>query len=150
MGENGLPIMQNGIVVREYPDFYWQVTANPTLGAETFFNVEARGDEYTLEEDEQIQDLALIRRQVGDEAQNQYTLVSAVYDNFLLQNPEGGEEPVVVAEQAQALLGPQGTIFTFGLQGDAPVDPEEVFALQVVHEAPQGAVRLTFTSTGTV
>ncbi len=125
-GELGLPITRaDGVTtIDETGLFYWLVTSNPSLGQSTRFNVEARYDGFELVTATTndgtptlVSDLTLIRRQFGDEMTNPYTLVSETYDSFLLQDPDNASdnEPVVIAADAQAFLGPQGTIFTYGL-----------------------------------
>ncbi|WP_420455420.1 T9SS type A sorting domain-containing protein [Rubrivirga sp.] len=122
-GTLGLPITRaNGTTMISEPgNFYWLVTSNPSLGQSTRFNVEARYDGFELESatnDETptaISELTLIRRQFGDEMTNPFTLVSETYDSFLLQDDGDDRDPVVIAANAQAFLGPQGTIFTYGL-----------------------------------
>ncbi len=140
-GRNGLPLpdaITPGANINDYPNFYWLVSAEPTLGQQTIFDLEARADGYKLATNEQIQDLRLIRRQSGNEQTNPYTLVSTSgsYDNFLLQRASGEEEPVVVARNAQALLGPQATIFTYGVRGTTPPPPSNVASIQIAHFAP--------------
>ncbi len=123
-GSLNLPITRaNGTSVDEPGNFYWLVSSTPSLGAGTFFNVEARYDGFELESATNdgtpttIDELTLIRRQFGNEMTNPYRLVSENYDSFLLQDPNGDEDPVVIATGAEAFLGPQGTIFTYGLTG---------------------------------
>lgn len=141
-GTLGLPITRaNGTTTIDEPaNFYWLVTSNPSLGQSTVFNVEARYDGYELESGTgdgtptTIDELTLIRRQFGDEMTNPFTLVSETYDSFLLQDDGDDEDPVVIAANAQAFLGPQGTIFTFGLDAgnratDNGVDTPTAFAL---------------------
>ena len=115
-GTLGLPIDTNNdgdTEVDDIQDFYWLVTASPRLGANTFFSVQARYDGYELSDNLTIDELRLVRRQSGDASTNEYTLVDGAYDNFLLQ--DGGDaDPVVVAQNVEALLGRQGTIFAFG------------------------------------
>lgn len=121
-GTLGLPIA-GSTAVDEPANFYWLVRSNPSLGSGTFFNVEARYDGYELSSSTNdgsaatIDELTLIRRQFGDETTNPWTLVSETYDNFLLLDGPEDSDPVVIAQGAEAFLGPQGTLFTFGLTG---------------------------------
>lgn len=130
-GTLGLPITSaQGTQVDEPANFYWLVRSDPSLGSGTFFNVEARYDGYTLASPSNdgiatVDELTLIRRQFGDETTNPWTLVSEVYDNFLLLDGATDSDPVVIAQGAEAFLGPQGTLFTYGLtQGNRPVANE--------------------------
>ena len=69
-GSLGLPIQDGvspGVAVGSTGNFQWLVTSNPTLGANTEFNVEARYDGYTLTGGQSVADLRLVRRQFGDE-----------------------------------------------------------------------------------
>ena len=113
-GTRGLPLAQaDGTTIDDVQDFYWLVTASPRLGANTFFSVQARYDGYELSDNLTIDELRLIRRQFGDASENEFTLVDGEYDNFLLRE-NGDRDPVVVAQDVEALLGRQGTIFAFG------------------------------------
>ena len=128
-GTLGLPIDTNGdgdTEVDDYGQFYWLVTASPRLGANTFFSVQARYDGFELGDNLTIDELRLIRRQSGDASANEYTLVDGAYDNFLLEEGARTGEPVVVAQNVEALLGRQGTIFTYGVDAaDRPTDGED-------------------------
>ena len=142
-GQLGLPIrdgVRSGIDVGSTGNFAWLVTSDPTLGADTEFNVEARYDGYTLGSNESVADLRLVRRQFGDETTNPFTLVSTSYDNFLTDATatNGGNEPTVVAKNAQALLGLQGTLFAYGLRAVAPTTPTDVARFQVINNAVSG------------
>lgn len=148
VGTNGFPIangVSQGSNVTNLADFYWFVTSDPTLGASTLFNAEARNEEYDLQADENVQSLRLVRREVsGNAEQNPYTLVGLAgnYANYLLdptpQNTTNADEvPVVVARDAQTLLSPAGTIFTYGTQrGSAVTVPQTIARIQFSHFAP--------------
>ena len=139
-GGRGLPIDYDGGTPADASDdssiddvgnFYWLVQANPNLGSGTFFNVEARYDGYELRtnttngEDELVSDLVLLQRQFGNAAQNPYSLVSDTFANFIIERGDD-QNPVVVAQNVEALLGGQGTIFTFGLEAaNRRVDNED-------------------------
>ena len=151
-GTAGLPIDYDGgtdddtsddTSIDDVGNFYWLVQANPNLGSGTFFNVEARYDGFEFRtdtvdgEDEQVSDLVLLQRQFGNAGQNPYSLVSDTFANFVLQ--QGDDlNPVVVAQNVEALLGGQGTVFTFGLEAanrgtdivDGPTVLPAAFALK--------------------
>ena len=131
-GQLGLPVTdEDGDTYGDTGNFFWLVTSDPTLGSGTRFNVEARYDGFELRtgtndgNDETIGDLVLIRRQFGDATQNPFTLVSNDNDSFVIEGPDGDNNPLVTARGAVALLGPQGTLFTYGLRAEnRPVDGE--------------------------
>ena len=122
-GSRGLPIAYNGGSIDDIGNFYWLVRADPNLGSGTFFNVEARYDGFELrtdtndDSDETISDLVLLQRQFGNAEQNPYSLVADSFANFIIERGDD-QNPVVVAQNVEALLGGQGTIFTYGLGSD--------------------------------
>ena len=142
-GRLGLPIrggISPGVDIGSTGNFSWHVTSDPTLGADTEFNIEARYDGYRLAPGENVDRLRLVRRQAGGELQNPYSLVGTAYDNYIIDPTpvtpgSGDEQTVVVAQTAEALLGQQGTLFAFGLNALPPA-ALDVVQVQVINNAP--------------
>lgn len=129
-GNLGLPIDSDGQSIGDTAGFYWLVNSNPNLGAGTFFNVEARYDGFELATDTNdgsaatVDELVLLQRQFGNASQNPYTLAGDSFANFLVEDGDDNN-PVVVAQNVEALLGGQGTIFTYGLSRGNQATPVE-------------------------
>jgi fibronectin-binding autotransporter adhesin len=124
----GLPLTIDGVRVTGYPDFYWNVVANPRLAPETAYSIEAQAEGFEDFEEADHANLRLIRRADGDAQANEWRGVGQSYANFLEV-----DVPTVVATGAVSAFNPAGARITYGLSSSlvviGPIPDQTLVAL---------------------
>jgi hypothetical protein len=116
-GTNGLPIQDGvdpGVDIARYPDFYWEIYANTSLGAAQY-NLELTAEGFNDFDD--VKNIRIIRRIGGPtDATNQWTKQGFQYDNFTV-----GGVPTVTAVNLSGAISAASAIFTYGLKSNMVV-----------------------------
>lgn len=127
-GIRGLPIASGDVLIGNYPDYFWLVSASTSLGQAQSFDVELTATDIGIpftDED----DLRIIRRFDGDATTNEWSVQGDAgnYSNFVqttADGPDPGTEPdttaVVRVLNSTGGLVPQGARFTLGLPTRPP------------------------------
>jgi hypothetical protein len=116
-GTNGLPITDGidaGVDIARYPNFYWEIFANTSLGAAQY-NLELTAAGFS--DFDAVQNIRIIRRVGGPtDATNQWTKQGFQYDNFTV-----GGVPTVTAVNLSGAISSASAIFTYGLKSNMVV-----------------------------
>jgi hypothetical protein len=144
-GANGYPIRDGGLVITNYPDFFWFVKSDISLAPSYQFDMEAQAEGYADYASDGIQNLRFVRRDSGL-VNNQWvmqkdvTTGSVMYDNSTI----AANWPAVKVISATGGVTAQGSIFTYSQINKAPAfaaTPTD----QTVNEG--AVVSLTFSAT---
>jgi hypothetical protein len=121
-GANGYPIRDGGLVITNYPNFYWYVKSDISLAPSYLFDMEAQAEGYTDYATDGIQNLRFVRRDSGLSS-NQWVMQknnntgTVLYDNSTI----AANWPAVKVIDATGGMTTQGSIFTYSQINKAPV-----------------------------
>lgn len=120
-GANGFPIRDGGLVITNYPDFFWYVKSDISLAPSYLFDMEAQAEGYSDYATDGIQNLRFVRRDSGL-VSNQWVMQknnntgTVLYDNSTI----AANWPAVKVIDATGGLTAQGSIFTYSQINKAP------------------------------
>ncbi len=122
-GTSGIPVMDDtGLLIGNYPDFFWLVDATTSLGQSQAFDIEMTATEIGIPFTDEA-DLRIIRRFDGDATTNSWSIQGSAsnYSNFVSVDAEGDTTAVVRVENSTGGIVTQGARFTLGLPSRGPV-----------------------------
>jgi len=156
-GTNGIPINTGTVTITNYPDFHWLIKSDMTITPSYEFDMELQAEGYTEYVSDEIQNVRLIRRDVGN-INNPWVLQGKDenYDNSTI----APDWPVVKVIDAKGGITSQGCLFSYSQSNKAPsfvvapaaVAVNENDSLDVVYEAtdPDIGQTLTYSVVGTL
>lgn len=118
-----LPILNGvapGVDVSRYPDFYWNIKANPSIGPDRPFDIELTSAGFTAFDD--INNVRIIRRHgTATDVTNQWLLQGDAnsYDNETVAGV-----PTIIQKGANAGLRNGGAIYTLGMKSNIKIKTE--------------------------
>jgi Secretion system C-terminal sorting domain/Protein of unknown function (DUF1565) len=130
----------DGVVITNYPDFYWYVASDLTLNPSLEFDIEFQAADYPFYETDLIQDVRIIRRDSGNVA-NQWRLqgTSDNYDNSTINQTW----PVAKVIAAKGGVTTQGSRFSFSQSNLAPIIAKDVASPAAIDEGDTLIVNYT-------